>query len=449
MAVNSNKLVVWQWNCASFQRRKAPLQQFVSAQAVKPHVILLQETLDDTPTFPGYRVVSIREEGKRGLATLVARKCSFQVHKLPLGKTRVEIIMVEIIPNNWLKSSVFLLNIYSSPSDQRQAFATIMTKAVALTKGAPIVIAGDFNAPHDSWGYPRNSTKGNLLVQAVSDCSLELITDPQYPTRIGTSVVRDTTPDLAFVKNAPGAGWRNLQENLGSDHFIVEITLTISAAPTREFKVTDWDAFRKLREADQTDYDNLDSLFTRLQKDVQAATKVVKTDLKVDRMDARLAHLLEAKNSILARWRTHRLHRRLRKKIAELNRAIEAHSIELSKQQWNEVCSSVDGQMRAGGKWNLLKHLLDDSQSKSNQRLAIDRIVHNQKAAGVFEHVLLQELAEKYLPLGPSCDGDYPRYRGGGGRSGGARRLLHRIRNLGGAPNAQRSLCTGPGWNLQ
>lgn len=117
MAVNSNKLVVWQWNCASFQRRKAPLQQFVSAQAVKPHVILLQETLDDTPTLPGYRVVSIREEGKRGLATLVARKCSFQVHKLPLGKTRGEIIMVEIIPNNWLKSSVFLLNIYSSPSD--------------------------------------------------------------------------------------------------------------------------------------------------------------------------------------------------------------------------------------------------------------------------------------------------------------------------------------------
>ncbi|XP_075539203.1 uncharacterized protein LOC142573872 [Dermacentor variabilis] len=288
-----------------------------------------------------------------------------------------------------------------------------MTKAVALSKAAPIVIAGDFNAPHTASVYPRQSTKGNLLVQAVADCSLELITDSQQPTLTGTSVVRDTTPDLAFVRNASGAGWQNLQENLGSDHFIVEITLTISTAPTREFKVTDWDAFRKMRKADQTDYDKLDSLFTRLQKDVQAATKVVKTDLNVNRMDARLAHLLEAKNSILRRWRTHRLHRRLRKKIAELYRTIETHSIELSKQQWNEVCSSVDGQMRTGGKWNLLKHLLDDSQSKNNQRLAIDRIVYNQKAAGVSEHVLLQELAEKYLPLGPSDDGDYPRYRGG------------------------------------
>ncbi|KAK8756679.1 hypothetical protein V5799_000619 [Amblyomma americanum] len=117
-----------------------------------------------------------------------------------------------------------------------------MTKTVALTKVAPIVIAGDLNLPYDAWGYPRQSTKGTFLLQAVSDCSLEFITDPQYPTGTGTSVVRDTTPDLAFVKNAPGAGWRNLQENLGSDHFIVEIILTITTVPTREFKVTDWDA---------------------------------------------------------------------------------------------------------------------------------------------------------------------------------------------------------------
>ncbi|KAK8787947.1 hypothetical protein V5799_022273 [Amblyomma americanum] len=190
-----------------------------------------------------------------------------------------------------------------------------MTKTVALTKGATIVIAGDFNAPHYAWGYPRQSTKGNLLLQAVSDCSLESITDPQYPTRTGTSVVQDTTPDLAFVKNVPGEGWRNLQENLDSDHFIVEITLTISTAPTREFNVTDWDAFREMRKADQTDYDNFGSLFTRLQQDVQAVTKIVKTDLKVDRMGARLVHLLEAKNSILSRWRMPRLHRSLRKKL--------------------------------------------------------------------------------------------------------------------------------------
>ncbi|KAH8010097.1 hypothetical protein HPB51_024772 [Rhipicephalus microplus] len=235
---------------------------------------MLQETLGDALTFPGYRVVSVRELGKRGLATLVAKKCSFHEHKLQLGNSKAEVIILEIIPNSWLKNIVFFLNVYSSPSDKRQGFASIMAKAVALARGALIVVAGDFNAPNDAWGYARQSPKGNNLLKAVSSCSLELITDPQYPTRIGTSVVRDTTPDLAFVKNVAG---------------------------------------------------------TRLKEDANAATKVVKTNLRVDRMDARLEHLLEAKNSILSRWRTQRLNRRLRKKIAQLNREIEAYSIELSK----------------------------------------------------------------------------------------------------------------------
>ncbi|KAL1458860.1 hypothetical protein MTO96_043411 [Rhipicephalus appendiculatus] len=159
-----------------------------------------------------------------------------------------------------------------------------------------------------------------------------------------------------------------------------------------EFRVTDWDsAFHKLRKEYQDEYDSLESLFARLKEDANDATKVVKTDLRLDWLDARLAHLLEAKNSILARWRTQRLNRRLRKKIAELNREIEAYYIELSNQQWNEVRSSVDGQMRVGGKWNLLKSLLDESQSKGNQRLAIDRIVHSQEAKGVSEKALPAE----------------------------------------------------------
>lgn len=412
MARNVSELVVWQWNCASFKRRRAPLQQFVSSQEVKPHVILLQETLGESLSFTGYRVISEREEGKRGLATLVARKCSYQLHKLQIGKTRAEVIMVEIIPNNWLKNSVFILNIYSSPADYRQAYASILAKAVALAKGSPLVVAGDFNAPHGAWGYTRQSAKGVNLLQAVTDYSLQLLTDPHYPTRTGSSVQHDTTPDLAFVKNVTGAKWQNLQENLGSDHFIISITLEVNAAPPKEFQVTDWDAFRKLRKEDQEEYDCLDSLVLRLKEDARAATKVVKTDLKVDRMDAHLAHLLEAKKSILARWKTQRLNRRLRKRIAELNREIEAYSEELSKQKWNEICSSVDGQMRVGGKWNLLKQLLDDSQTKCNQRLAIDRLVHSQKRNGVSEAALLQELADRYLPLGPSEDADYPRYRG-------------------------------------
>lgn len=303
MAVNNEEFVVWQWNCASYKQRKAPLQQFIAAQEVKPHVILLQETLCDTLALPGYRTVTARAQGHRGLATLVARHCSFQEHKLKLGGSHIETLMIEIIPNGRIKDRLFILNIYSSPSHYHQSFTSVVAKAAALARNFPIIIAGDFNASHAAWGYPRHmsSRKGTNLLQAITDCSFRLITDPQYPTRLGTSVARDTTPDLAFVKNITGAAWHNLQENLGSDHFITTISVKIDITPMREFKVTDWDAFRKLCKDDDTEYEKIDDLLARLKTDVQKVTRVIKTDQRVDRMDARLAHLLQAKRSILTR----------------------------------------------------------------------------------------------------------------------------------------------------
>lgn len=414
MPVAIEELTIWQWNCASFKQRRTTLQQYIAAQTRKPQVILLQETLCDAPILPGFRTVASHTQNQRGTATLVARHCSFQEHKLNLGNSRIEAVMVEIIPNSQIREQLFILNVYSAPSDYHQSFKALISKASALAKNKPLIIAGDFNAPHAAWGYPRHKShkKGDSLLQATTDCSLQLLTDPQYPTRIGTSVARDTTPDLAFAKNITGETWANLQENLGSDHYITSVTVPIKTRPKRTFQITDWDAFRQLRSGDHTTYEDTASLFVRLKEDVQAASRSVETCLEINRMDARLAHLLEAKESILARWKTQRLNRRLRRKVAELNREITRHSEELARQRWTEVCALMDGRMRVGGRWDLLKHLLDDSENKGNQRLAIDRIIHKQKMAGIDDAALLRDLANRYLPMGPADDADYPDYQG-------------------------------------
>ncbi|CAN7944024.1 unnamed protein product, partial [Ixodes hexagonus] len=65
-------------------------------------------------------------------------------------------------------------------------------------------------------------------------------------------------------------------------------------------------------------------------------------------MDSRLAHLIEAKQSILVRWRKQRLNRRLCKKVAELNKAIQEHSKALAAQQWEDTCNAADDQMHNG-----------------------------------------------------------------------------------------------------
>ena len=188
----------------------------------------------------------------------------------------------------------------------------------------------------------------------------------------------------------------------------------VEAKRVRSFTITDWDLFRTLREKrgqSQHSPSHLDRWSEQLKEDVKAATKSIQTDFEVDRMDSRLAHLLEAKKSLLDRWKGQRFNRKLRKKIAELNRTIEEHCEVLSKQQWDELCNSVDGQMRVGGKWNLLKHLLDDTNSKSNQRHVIEKVLHEAKRSEPMG-VIADKLANRYLPVGSVRPTDYPTYKG-------------------------------------
>lgn len=93
-----------------------------------------------------------------------------------------------------------------------------------------------------------------------------------------------------------------------------------------------------------------------------------------------------------------RLNRRLRKKISELNKLIEEHCKLLSRQQWDEVCNSVDEQVRNGRSWGLLKHLLNDSNTRVSQGHVLARAVH-EAVGSASEEELVEKLANKYLPV--------------------------------------------------
>ncbi|XP_037564586.1 uncharacterized protein LOC119444230 [Dermacentor silvarum] len=175
-----------------------------------------------------------------------------------MDHSKVEHSLIEIIRNAWLKSTILILNIYSSSRDQRHRFPSLVAKAAGLAVGSPLVVAGDFNAPHREWGYLSSTAKGSDLYQTAADHALVLLTDPAFPTRTGTSITRDYTPDLTFVKGVGPASWSNLHENLGSHHCILATSFEVSSSPPppREFRVTDWDLFRKIKDgkmADPTD----------------------------------------------------------------------------------------------------------------------------------------------------------------------------------------------------
>ncbi|KAH9366428.1 hypothetical protein HPB48_021417 [Haemaphysalis longicornis] len=64
--------------------------------------------------------------------------------------------------------------------------------------------------------------KGNKLHTTIQQHRVIVLTGTTYPTRTGNIITGDTSPDLMLIKNVAQAEWKNLEESLGSDNYIVE-----------------------------------------------------------------------------------------------------------------------------------------------------------------------------------------------------------------------------------
>lgn len=285
---------------------------------------------------------------KRGVCTLVKRGIVYLEHDLK-HTTNTEHLTIEVAVgkrNRKHKKHIYVTNIYTKPKYSSQRYGTLIRKIKQLAGDNTTLICGDFNAQPTTRGYQRTMAKGRNLLEETQDADYHLINDISTPTRHGTSVQRDTNPDLAFSNNTK-MRWRNTLETLGSDHCVIEIIIPLNShvAPPRTRKLTDWNKFRTNLE---TIHDHIDdteewtkALFTEAQ---QATTELEMTD-DMPNMDSRLAHLLEARNSLKRRWKSQRHNRKLRKCIALLNREIEKHCAVLCRQQWHAICQEADGQI--------------------------------------------------------------------------------------------------------
>ncbi|XP_077553737.1 uncharacterized protein LOC144168670 [Haemaphysalis longicornis] len=412
-----DRIVVWHWNANGYRCRKAVLQQHLRSldQKELPDVIAIQETHAEDPkitSLPGYRAYARPPS---------ARTCKDEI--LSYKDSAIEANVTEIIiagkkgrGNNKASITVYIVNVYSNPQHGNQRFKTLLHKIrdAAHGSGAAAVVCGDFNAPHEELGYTRTTVKGRRLLEDAEEASFELLTDPAQPTRIGTSTARDTTPDLSFVHLPRGgtARWKNTGWNLGSDHHIVEVTIPLAHARVvdgttkRRQLLTDW---HKFREADLGEVDDVERWSASLVSAAKDATTEVEVPEKADRVDPRLAHLVEARRSLQRRWKRQRHNRTLRKRVAALGKEIERYSRQLCAQQWYAMCSEADGQLHRGGTWALLRHLMDETKSKEHQRHRMSQILHA-AANQLGEAEMHKRLNDKYLPATNHVE--HPEYDG-------------------------------------
>lgn len=146
---------------------------------------------------------------------------------------------------------ISIINAYWTPRDHDSPLPPLQTPVVAAKAPSTLLLLGDFNCPHPNWGYDRTSALGRKLDAFAGLHHLTLLNDTSTPTRQGTARENDTTPDLTWIRSDMSASWDNTDENLGSDHHIIQITLTPKHGTRQRHsrspisQIVDWPKARK------------------------------------------------------------------------------------------------------------------------------------------------------------------------------------------------------------
>ncbi|XP_077534500.1 uncharacterized protein LOC144146420 [Haemaphysalis longicornis] len=225
------------------------LNLYISGQDDPPAIIALQET-NGKPRLLGY--VTYTDPSGTGTAVLVRNNVAATQHVT--AQSGREHTLVEV-PAREIGSTrnIFVMSAYCRPSQRQYDFDRTVQEAKSLAGTRPLLILGDFNAPHTLWGYKFLSKRGKALVRTMEDQDLVLPNEPGVTTRRGNSVARDTTSDLSWLAGSLDASWRCEEVDLGSDHSIISITVRgpCFRAELGKARITDWDKIRKFTQEDE------------------------------------------------------------------------------------------------------------------------------------------------------------------------------------------------------
>ncbi|KAG0422851.1 hypothetical protein HPB47_001373 [Ixodes persulcatus] len=202
---------------------------------------------------------------------------------------------------------------------------------------------------------------------------------------------------------------------LGSDHYIISTCLTVkgisTTPPLPPPTHTDWDLFRTECPLPPTTTceSDLEQWTTQLLSAKQIATKTIDPPHPAEYVDTHLRNLWEAYTSIEQRWPKHRHRRKLRLKLQTLRTKIETHALTLARDNWNNTCDEMRGQLSTKKVWHILRALLDPRTTKTQSRHQTTQIIADTQLSPT---ALCDTLRSIYIPPPSSHPVGPPQYTG-------------------------------------
>ncbi|ESP05266.1 hypothetical protein LOTGIDRAFT_152093 [Lottia gigantea] len=218
-------------NGLNVPERKTQLVQLL--QRKQYDAVFLQESKlgsrNKDPIINGYTLIRLNRPN-----ALNHRSCGCLAIYIKNGISHSEVPLKTIAPLEAQavsftdKSKVFsIVNIYRPEVKGKPQRFSEYQYVYNQLPGTDNIVLGDFNAKHVLWGSPTTDTNGRQVAEFIEANDLVSINDGSI-TYVGAIAPLGSHLDLTLVSSwlAKDCTWEATSETLGSDHVVIEITLS-------------------------------------------------------------------------------------------------------------------------------------------------------------------------------------------------------------------------------
>lgn len=241
--------LVIQWNCRSIVPKKTDLIHIINKYS--PVVIALNETwLKPNTIFrvPGYVCLRHdRSDGYGGVAILIKKAMPYKIIDFSnIISYYNNVNITGIVVNN-----ISIVSLYI-PYSSSLVLSEINNILDCLS--GPVLILGDFNSHHQSWGCSISNANGVQLLEILDERNLCVLNTGE-PTRRTLLNENRSAIDLSICSPSLASllSWKPLSSTFGSDHFPILINTPIKCkessrkTPRCKYNLNNanWDEFKQ------------------------------------------------------------------------------------------------------------------------------------------------------------------------------------------------------------
>ncbi|CAH2087297.1 unnamed protein product [Euphydryas editha] len=219
--------------------------------------------------LPGYVCLrDDRSDGKAGSAILVSRKCTYSFIPTSPHSDSLNVVVVRVLNVSFV--SVYIPVPSSSVLSEFESILSSLTP--------PIVVLGDFNCHHMSWGSYFSDSLSLLLLDLFDEYNLVVLNDGSPTRRVSPLQNPKSAVDLSLSSCNISAqfSWSIFSDSFGSDHFPILISFTHTPSPSminypsrQTFKLAnaEWSQFanitdQQIRQIPPVSVDNVHELYS-------------------------------------------------------------------------------------------------------------------------------------------------------------------------------------------